>query len=385
MVYSIYNMFKDIYVYIIKIMSDKTKNIESTLNYIRYNKPWSNIYNYPNNKIKKHNIINNNYYFINISDKETDDNNITHFSWQSSEFPLLCDTIFQFKIKKHYNENPYIKMEWIDWNKNILLSADDIKYYNIDNDTLLVESNKLSYPHPTRCQSTVLSFRIYYDNNLLELDTIHETTIDIILFGEGSMPEIRFGPQQEFIWDKTFTVKTIDKPIEYIDNITFTNSKLRFKRDDFFSYINYNTIWNNTISHKLCDFITNNITYTNSCTDQPNVLSHQFEDDIIQQKLSNELPKWIKILPIMRAVKYKEGTSFRKHIDTSINNSIYALRLLIYLNDDFTGGETYFSEKNISIIPVKGKCVVFNMFLPHEVNTITSGTKEILACEIEII
>lgn len=47
----------------------------------------------------------------------------------------------------------------------------------------------------------------------------------------------------------------------------------------------------------------------------------------------------------MRAVKYKEGTSFRQHIDTSINNVKNVYRLLIYLNDNFTGGETYFTEE----------------------------------------
>ena len=62
--------------------------------------------------------------------------------------------------------------------------------------------------------------------------------------------------------------------------------------------------------------------------------------------------------------------------------------LLIYLNDDYTGGELYFTngtnKKTVhKIQPKKSTAVLFSQNnLPHYATTITAGTKYILRCDV---
>jgi len=54
---------------------------------------------------------------------------------------------------------------------------------------------------------------------------------------------------------------------------------------------------------------------------------------------------------------------------------------ICYLNENYSGGETYFPKKNISIVPEKAKCVFFpgNLEYTHGVKEITKGERYTLA------
>ncbi len=70
-------------------------------------------------------------------------------------------------------------------------------------------------------------------------------------------------------------------------------------------------------------------------------------------------------------VEWPTGSYHPPHYDlpTDIFSSI------IYLNDNFEGGETYFSESKI-IKPTKGACLTFsNSKYRHSVNKINTGTR----------
>lgn len=70
-------------------------------------------------------------------------------------------------------------------------------------------------------------------------------------------------------------------------------------------------------------------------------------------------------------VEWPEGSYHPPHYDypTDIFSSV------IYLNDNFSGGETYFSDSKI-ITPKKGSCLIFsNSKYRHSVNKINSGTR----------
>jgi len=54
--------------------------------------------------------------------------------------------------------------------------------------------------------------------------------------------------------------------------------------------------------------------------------------------------------------------------------------LMIYLNDNFVGGETTF--RNLKIHPKKGSCLVFFHDLEHEGTKLISGEKYILRTDI---
>lgn len=98
----------------------------------------------------------------------------------------------------------------------------------------------------------------------------------------------------------------------------------------------------------------------------------------------------------LQVVSYNQGGFFSPHYDACngteeyckrLNNEGYRLAtVLIYLNDDFTGGETVFPKINKTVKPIKGKAVLFynvdNNGKPinesmHGGNPVTSGTKYI--------
>lgn len=86
---------------------------------------------------------------------------------------------------------------------------------------------------------------------------------------------------------------------------------------------------------------------------------------------------------------YNVGDSFSLHTDTGLYySSTEETRwtLLIYLNDDYTGGETVFYNDDWThkktVIPKTGKAILFDIDLWHKGNVLLSGTKYWIGCEI---
>ncbi len=90
----------------------------------------------------------------------------------------------------------------------------------------------------------------------------------------------------------------------------------------------------------------------------------------------------------LQFLKYNKGGYFKEHYDPEINyksdtnDRIYTI--IIYLNDDFEGGETYFKNLNTTIKPKKGKAVIFKSLDKngnilekslHQGSEVTSGIK----------
>lgn len=87
---------------------------------------------------------------------------------------------------------------------------------------------------------------------------------------------------------------------------------------------------------------------------------------------------------MLRVYKYAPGQRFKMHRDGSyIRNerekSFYTF--MIYLNDDFEGGETEF-ENLFTVAPKKGTALVFHHPLRHEGKTLVSGLKYVLRTDI---
>ncbi len=86
---------------------------------------------------------------------------------------------------------------------------------------------------------------------------------------------------------------------------------------------------------------------------------------------------------MFRIYKYQKGERFRKHRDENyIRNEKEAsfYTFLIYLNDNFKGGETDF--QNISLTPKQGMGLVFLHQLPHAGNEIREGIKYVLRTDV---
>ncbi|MCK8495289.1 2OG-Fe(II) oxygenase [Spirosoma sp. RP8] len=90
----------------------------------------------------------------------------------------------------------------------------------------------------------------------------------------------------------------------------------------------------------------------------------------------------------LQCVRYGEGQQFKPHFDSmSVNHRLHTI--LVYLNDDFVGGETFFPELNMNVHPKQGSALYFlnrdenNLVLLNSVHAglpIANGTK--YACNI---
>ena len=80
-------------------------------------------------------------------------------------------------------------------------------------------------------------------------------------------------------------------------------------------------------------------------------------------------------------LKYEVGQEYDWHYDRSVGESFYTniedreLSVVLYLNDDFEGGETQILSETFT--PVKGKALVFPSCwsFPHRSKPVTKGTK----------
>ena len=75
-------------------------------------------------------------------------------------------------------------------------------------------------------------------------------------------------------------------------------------------------------------------------------------------------------------LKYNNGQEYKKHYDggTKIGRAISAV---MYLNDDYEGGEIEFPNFNVKIKPEAGMLILFpsNFAYAHVAHPVTSGTK----------
>ena len=87
---------------------------------------------------------------------------------------------------------------------------------------------------------------------------------------------------------------------------------------------------------------------------------------------------------MFRIYRYEEGQRFKMHRDGSYerNDTEFSiLSFLIYLNDDFKGGETEF-RKITTVKPKTGMALVFHHPLRHEGQSIISGIKYVLRTDV---
>lgn len=81
----------------------------------------------------------------------------------------------------------------------------------------------------------------------------------------------------------------------------------------------------------------------------------------------------------LQIVEWPENSEMAEHYDTK-NNDFCSV--IVYLNEDFNGGETMFHlHKKTMIVPVTGRFVLFsNKNILHSVNQVSSGKRYTLAC-----
>lgn len=97
-------------------------------------------------------------------------------------------------------------------------------------------------------------------------------------------------------------------------------------------------------------------------------------------------------LETIQFTKYKKNGVYKAHYDAFEHEKNQKQRLytfILYLNNDFSGGETFFNKLNLEVKPETGMLLCFsncisetkylNPFMEHESRTIKDGTKYILS------
>lgn len=113
----------------------------------------------------------------------------------------------------------------------------------------------------------------------------------------------------------------------------------------------------------------------------------------IQQKIYEGIAKNIgsnaKINPIFEFYAYYPGDFIKAHCDAStlVDGDIFStLTMVLYLNSDFSGGETVFLNPDISVSPQKGAALFFiQEGLLHEGAIVRAGQKIILRTSLVVL
>jgi prolyl 4-hydroxylase len=88
--------------------------------------------------------------------------------------------------------------------------------------------------------------------------------------------------------------------------------------------------------------------------------------------------------PRLRLYRYGAGERHGAHWDTvvELEDASSMLTLVFYLNDDFTGGETTFPELGKTIVPRRGRALLFQHRVLHEASEVTAGEKLVLRTDV---
>ncbi len=86
-----------------------------------------------------------------------------------------------------------------------------------------------------------------------------------------------------------------------------------------------------------------------------------------------------------RFYRYQGGQQFKVHADGHFkrnDNEVSMITMLIYLNDDFEGGETEFVMPWKLIKPMTGKLLLFRHNQLHKGNAVPKGVKYVLRTDV---
>lgn len=89
--------------------------------------------------------------------------------------------------------------------------------------------------------------------------------------------------------------------------------------------------------------------------------------------------------PRLRIYRYGPGERHSAHWDTEhalASGALTRLTLVVYLNDDFVGGETDFPGFGVRVTPARGMALVFQQRVLHQACPVTEGAKFVLRTDV---
>ena len=86
-----------------------------------------------------------------------------------------------------------------------------------------------------------------------------------------------------------------------------------------------------------------------------------------------------------RGYRYTAGQRFRPHYDgTYVRNEHERseITVLLYLSDGFVGGDTFFHDLDLRVVPKTGMALLFEHRILHEGCAVLAGTKYVLRSDV---
>lgn len=80
----------------------------------------------------------------------------------------------------------------------------------------------------------------------------------------------------------------------------------------------------------------------------------------------------------LRFLRYTLGGRYRTHVDAGSASTLSrVVSVVVFLNDDFDGGELVFPQQQLRVSPQLGRVVLFpsSFLFPHEVTPVIRGTR----------
>lgn len=89
----------------------------------------------------------------------------------------------------------------------------------------------------------------------------------------------------------------------------------------------------------------------------------QIPDEDFCQRINDRLAPFfdgLYDLPYLEEIQRQyEGVGLDEHVDSDYDHRV-RFAVVMYINDDFTGGELYFPTQGLEIKPVAGSCLIFS-------------------------
>ena len=181
-------------------------------------------------------------------------------------------------------------------------------------------------------------------------------------------------------------IEVFDKIVYYKNLFTDNLNIVDLIEEDELSATSKITKWNswgpsdNKVVYGKQKFI-NNVSNEFNVSKFDSFIINTIKDAVIKcsQEYSERYSLDIGKLTPLSISKYFEGKGMGPHIDSYSDSPKEVLSIVLYLNNNYEGGELYFKNQNIKIKPEAGSLIAFPSVDPyfHESMPVLSGIKYI--------
>ena len=101
------------------------------------------------------------------------------------------------------------------------------------------------------------------------------------------------------------------------------------------------------------------------------------EGEKIENKILNLFSNVDRCNSMRKIRRLKAGEYIHSHVDLIPSENVFKIQygIILYLNDDFDGGEIYYKDLDLTIKPKKNSILIHKSTIPHEVLLVKSGKR----------